>query len=63
MSTHEEGKLKRILEAVPPGFMVASGWLERHEVSRFLARQYVDRGWLERVARGVFLRPAPSKPT
>ncbi|ERL51979.1 hypothetical protein BJB45_12490 [Halomonas huangheensis] len=40
--------------------MVDSSWLERHEVSRFLARKYVDRGWLERVTRGVFLRPTPS---
>ncbi|MBY5928224.1 type IV toxin-antitoxin system AbiEi family antitoxin [Halomonas sp. DP8Y7-3] len=59
MSAHKSEKLKRILDAVPPGFIVDSGWLERHEVSRFLARKYVDRGWLERVTRGVFLRPAP----
>lgn len=59
MSAHKEEKLKNTLEAVPPGFMVDSGWLERHEVSRFLARKYVDRGWLERVTRGVFRRPAP----
>ncbi|MBF7054133.1 type IV toxin-antitoxin system AbiEi family antitoxin [Halomonas sp. KAO] len=59
MSAHKDGKLKSTLEAVPPGFMIDSRWLERHEVSRFLARKYVDRGWLERVTRGVFLRPAP----
>ncbi|WP_026068638.1 type IV toxin-antitoxin system AbiEi family antitoxin domain-containing protein [Halomonas smyrnensis] len=59
MSTHKKEKLKSILEAVPPGFIVDSGWLERHEISRFLARKYVNRGWLERVTRGVFLRPAP----
>ncbi|MFY0992583.1 type IV toxin-antitoxin system AbiEi family antitoxin domain-containing protein [Halomonas sp. C05BenzN] len=59
MSAHKEEKLKNILDAVPPGFMVDSGWLERHEVSRFLTRKYVDRGWLERVTRGVFRRPTP----
>lgn len=57
MSAHKPDKLKSTLEAVPPGFMVDSGWLDRHEISRFLARKYVDRGWLERVTRGVFSRP------
>lgn len=40
--------------------MVNSAWLERHEISRFLARKYVDHGWLERAARGVFRRPTPT---
>ncbi|MDZ7641469.1 MAG: AbiEi antitoxin N-terminal domain-containing protein [Desulfurivibrio sp.] len=48
------------LNAVLPGFMVDSAWLERHEISRFLARKYVDHDWLERVARGVFRRPTPT---
>lgn len=59
MSAHKEGKLKSTLKAVPPGFLVDSGWLQRYGVSRFLARKYVDHGWLVRVTRGVFLRPAP----
>jgi len=54
MSTHKEEILKRVLEAIPSGFMVDTAWLERHGVSRFLARKYVDNGWLERVNRGVF---------
>ena len=60
MSTHKKEKLKSTLEAIPPGFMVDSVWLERHEVSRFLARKYVESGWLERLTRGVFRRPAPN---
>ena len=60
MSTLKEEKLKRVLEAIPSGFMVDSAWLERHGVSRFLTRKYVDSGWLERVNRGVFRRPAPN---
>lgn len=60
MSTQIEQKLKNTLDAVPPGFLVDSAWLERHEVSRFLARKYVDKGWLERVHHGVFRRPAPN---
>lgn len=59
MSTHKKDKLKRVLEAIPPGFMVDTPWLERQAISRFLARKYVDNGWLERVNRGVFRRPTP----
>jgi len=63
MSTHKEAILKRLLEAIPSGYMVDTAWLERHGVSRFLARKYVDNGWLERVNRGVFRRPAPNTTT
>lgn len=60
MSTQTEDKLKNTLEALPQGFLVDSAWLEAHNVSRFLTQKYVKRGWLERVARGVFRRPAPN---
>ncbi|WP_240538703.1 type IV toxin-antitoxin system AbiEi family antitoxin domain-containing protein [Halomonas sp. SH5A2] len=43
--------------------MVDTAWLERHGVSRFLARKYVVNGWLERVNRGVFRRPVPNATT
>lgn len=59
MRAQREEKLKSVLEAIPMGFMADTAWLERHGVSRFLARKYVDNGWLERVARGVFRRPVP----
>ena len=60
MSTQTEDKLKNTLKALPQGFLVDSAWLEAHNVSRFLTQKYVKRGWLERVARGVFRRPAPN---
>lgn len=60
MSTQTEEKLKNTLEAIPQGFLVDSAWLERRGVSRFLTQKYVKRGWLDRAARGVFRRPAPS---
>ncbi|CDX51541.1 conserved hypothetical protein [Mesorhizobium plurifarium] len=59
MSAPREEKLKSVLEAVPAGFVVDSRWLEAHGVSRFLTRKYIDSGWLERLVRGVFRRPAP----
>ncbi len=65
MSALKEDKLKKVLEEVPAGFLVDSGWLAAHDVSRFLTRKYVDGDWLERLSRGVFRRPAPggSKPS
>jgi len=59
MSAPREEKLKNVLEAVPAGFVVDAHWLEAHGVSRFLTRKYIDSGWLERLERGVFRRPAP----
>ena len=59
MKPLKEDKLKTVLEAVPPGFIVDSYWLTAHGVSRFLARTYVGSGWLTRLERGVFRRPAP----
>ncbi|NEK34277.1 hypothetical protein GR253_09065 [Rhizobium leguminosarum] len=59
MSAPREEKLKSVLEAVPAGFVVDARWLETQGVSRFLTRKYIESGWLERLERGVFRRPAP----
>ncbi|WP_320234606.1 type IV toxin-antitoxin system AbiEi family antitoxin domain-containing protein [Mesorhizobium montanum] len=59
MGTLKQDKLKSVLEAVPAGFVVDAPWLEAHGVSRFLTRKYIDSGWLQRLERGVFRRPAP----
>lgn len=59
MGALKEDKLKGVLEAVPAGFVVDAPWLEKHGVSRFLTRKYIESGWLERLERGVFRRPAP----
>jgi hypothetical protein len=59
MGALKEDKLKTVLQAVPAGFVVDATWLEKHGVSRFLTRKYIDSGWLERLERGVFRRPAP----
>ncbi|WP_417585785.1 type IV toxin-antitoxin system AbiEi family antitoxin domain-containing protein [Pelagibacterium sp.] len=63
MSGQEHEKLKRLLEAVPAGFLVDSAWLEQHGIGRRSSYAYVQRGWLERLGRGVFRRPAPSSDT
>ena len=59
MSTERSQKLKMVLEAVPAGHLVDAGWLTSHGIAYETFRDYVKRGWLERLTRGVFRRPAP----
>lgn len=63
MSAQNTEKLKSVLDAVPAGFVVDAQWLEAQGVSRFLTRKYIASGWLERLERGVFRRPAPQPAT
>jgi len=42
--------------------VVDAAWLEKHGYYRALRQKYVARGWLDRVARGVYRRPAPFPP-
>ena len=48
-----------MLDAVPSGHLVDARWLVRQGLSHESMRDYVNGGWLERLAQGVFLRPGP----
>ena len=54
--------LKMILNTVPAGFLVDAAWLTARGVAYESLRDYVKRGWLERVSRGVFRRPVSNAP-
>ncbi|MHB0776034.1 type IV toxin-antitoxin system AbiEi family antitoxin domain-containing protein [Halomonas sp. WWR20] len=60
MGARKTQNLKKVLEAVPSGYLVDAPWLISHGVAYGTFRDYVKRGWLERVNRGVFRRPAPN---
>ena len=60
MDTERSHNLKKVLEAVPAGYLVDAAWLTDHGVAYETFRDYVKRGWLDRVHRGVFRRPAPN---
>lgn len=60
MDTERSQNLKKVLEAVPAGYLVDAAWLTDHGVAYETFRDYVKRGWLDRVHRGVFCRPAPN---
>jgi len=62
MNHQKTPRLKRLLDKVPPGFMVDTPWLKGHEgIDPKSIHDYVARGWLERVVRGVYRRPFPEK--
>lgn len=52
-------RLKPLLNKVPPGFMVNTSWLRAQGIDPKSIHDYVSRGWLERVIRGVYRRPLP----
>ncbi|MFD2440955.1 AbiEi antitoxin N-terminal domain-containing protein [Paracoccus kondratievae] len=59
MATERSQNLKKVLDAVPTGYLIDAAWLTAHGVAYETFRDYVKRGWLERVTRGLFRRPFP----
>ena len=59
MSHQRTPRLKKLLNQVPPGFMVDTSWLKGQGIDSKSIHGYVARGWLERVVRGVYRRPLP----
>ncbi len=45
--------------SLPEGLVADAAWLEKNGYSGALRKKYVAHGWLDRVARGVYRRPAP----
>ncbi|MCY3838729.1 MAG: type IV toxin-antitoxin system AbiEi family antitoxin domain-containing protein [Gammaproteobacteria bacterium] len=52
-------RLKPLLDTVPPGFVVDTPWLTARGIDAKSIHDYVARGWLERLVRGVYRRPVP----
>jgi hypothetical protein len=57
MDGRNEQKLKGLLQAVPPGFLVDSRWLSARTYSRSSIHDYARRGWLQHVVHGLYRRP------
>jgi hypothetical protein len=60
MATARASKLKKLYSHLAPGTPLASEDLARLGISADLAVHYVRAGWLNRLARGVFVRPGES---
>ena len=50
-------RIQSLTQALPEGLLVDSRWMERHGYSSSLRGGYVERGWLQKPARGVFRQP------
>jgi hypothetical protein len=62
MDAARSQNLKKLLDAVPSGYLIDAAWLVSHGFAYESFRDYVKRGWLERITRGVFRRPIPNAP-
>ena len=59
MSRQRKQRLKPLLDKVPPGFLVDTRYLRAQCINAKSIHNYVERGWLERIVRGVYRRPLP----
>lgn len=59
MSRQRQPRLKPLLDKLPPGFLADTRWLKAQSIDAKSRHNYVARGWLERVIRGVYRRPLP----
>lgn len=59
MNHQRTRRLKPLLDRVPPGFVVDTPWLKAQGIDSKSIHDYVSRGWLERIIRGVYRRPLP----
>ena len=55
-------RLPNLLKSIPEGVLVTTEWLRQKGVSRQLAAKYVESGWLDSPARGVYGKPGISLP-
>ena len=57
MAQQRQERLKPLLDDLPPGYVADAGWLTARGIDRKSILQYEQRGWLEKLARGVYRRP------
>lgn len=57
--THKGEKLNLLQGLLGEGLLAPTAWLEARGYSRALLSKYVERGWLDSPARGVYRRPGP----
>jgi hypothetical protein len=58
MDAQRSSRLNRLLLSLPEGFLADSTWLQAQGLTRSSIRDYVDRGWLERIGPRVYRRPS-----
>ena len=53
MNGQKDERLKTLLQAVPPGFLVDSRWLAARKIRRSSVHDYARRGWLDHVSHDL----------
>ena len=56
MHQQRQERLKPLLDDLPPGYVADAAWLTARGIDRKSILQYERRGWLEKLARGVYSR-------
>ena len=57
MTQQRQERLKPLLGDLPPGYVADAAWLVARGIDRKSILQYAQRGWLEKLVRGVYRRP------
>ena len=57
MTQQRQERLKPLLDDLPPGYVADAAWLVARGIDRKSILHYEQRGWLEKLARGVYRRP------
>ncbi|WDI31941.1 type IV toxin-antitoxin system AbiEi family antitoxin domain-containing protein [Hyphococcus flavus] len=57
MTQQRQERLKPLLDDLPPGYVADAAWLTARGINRKSILQYEQRGWLEKLVRGVYRRP------
>jgi len=57
MTQQRQERLKPLLDDLPPGYVADAAWLVARGIDRKSILQYAQRGWLEKLTRGVYRRP------
>ena len=59
MGSQNKRIVNRLMGLLGEGLLASTSWLEEQAYSRPLLGKYVESGWLESPARGVYRRPGP----
>jgi hypothetical protein len=59
MAQQKQRKLNLLFRLFPEGSLASTAWLVEHGYRTDMLTRYVQRGWLESPARGVYRRPGP----
>ena len=61
MSRKRKRRLVRLINGIPPGFVVDAAWLKRQGFDPKSIYRYEKGGWIQKMTRGVYRLPPPTE--